>query len=165
MKSPLLKQQCPLFFVVLAWLMYFGGIVFFVLERQWLVLGSWIVVAPLAMWAYIRWFAVLSRFMGYGRLDDRRPPTLSPAPQARVTLYTAVGCPFCPIVRRRVLALQSQLGFELTQVDVTARPDILTRKGIWAVPVVEVDGRTHVGHASSAELADLIAGRPAAAAA
>ena len=162
---PLLKQQCPLFFVVLAWAMYLGGITFLAVEREWLALASWIAVAPLAMWAYIAWFPALSRFMGYGRVGDRQPRTLSPAPFTKVTLYTAVGCPFCPIVRRRLEALHSQLGFELTHVDVTARPDILVRKGIWAVPVVEVDGRTLVGHATSAELVALITGAKVAAAA
>lgn len=160
-----LKQQCPLFFVVLAWAMYFGGMGFFFLSSQWLMLGSWIVVAPVAMWAYIRWFPKLSRFMGYGRLDDRQAPALTPAPRARVTLYTAVGCPFCPIVEKRVRALQSQLGFELKHVDVTARPDILIRKGIWAVPVVEANGRTLVGHSTTRDLVALITGPRVAAAA
>ena len=165
MDKPLLKQQCPLFFVALAWTMYFAGIAFFALSGQWLVLGSWVVVAPLAMWAYIHWFSALAPFMGYGRLTDRTAALVTPAPLTHVTLYTAVGCPFCPIVRRRLLALQSQLGFEVTQIDVTARPDILIRKNIWAVPVVEVDGRTLVGHATTQQIADLVAGRvvPAAA--
>jgi hypothetical protein len=48
------------------------------------------------------------------------------------------------------------MGFELEAVDVTLRPDILTGKRIYAVPAVEVDGRWHVGHATSQQLAALI---------
>mgnify|MGYP005848395887 CR=1 FL=1 len=72
--------------------------------------------------------------------------------------YTALGCPFCPVVKRRLLALQSQLGFELTELDVTARPGLVTAKGIMSVPVVEVGETRLVGNATSEQLARLIQG-------
>lgn len=62
-----------------------------------------------------------------------------------MTLYTAVGCPFCPLVKQRLLALQVQMGFELEEVDVTLKPDLLIAKGIRAVPVVEVGEQRVVG--------------------
>jgi glutaredoxin len=158
MQKPVLKQECPLAYVVLAWVMYIGGIPALALARQWVLLPVWIVLAPAVMWAYIKWFPSIAPYMGYGRLDDRQASvTASPV---GVTLYTAIGCPFCPIIKRRLSDLQPKMGFQLREVDVTARPDILTRKGIWSVPVVEVGDRRIVGHATSEQLANLIAGRP-----
>ena len=161
----LLKQECPLAFVVLAWTMYVAGAGLLLILRQWFLAATWIVVAPATMWAYIRWFPAIAPWMGYGHVDDvAAVPTLS---AATVTLYTALGCPFCPIVQRRLHDLQSTMRFALREVDVTGRPDILTRKGIWSVPVVEVGDRRLVGHATSERLAAFIAGQadPSAAAA
>lgn len=154
---PLLKQECPLAFVVLAWSMYIGGTGLLLVLRQWFLAATWIVVAPATMWAYIRWFPAISPWMGYGHVDD--VPAVPAVSAATVTLYTALGCPFCPIVQRRLHDLQTTMGFALREVDVTGRPDILTRKGIWSVPVVEVDDRRLVGHATSERLAAFIAGR------
>ena len=42
------------------------------------------------------------------------------------------------------------------------RPGLLIGKGIRAVPVVEVDGRTHIGNATTDELASFIAMEKAA---
>ena len=154
---PLLKQKCPLAFVVFAWGLYLLMVPVFAVGRQWLLLGTWIVLAPALMWLYVRGFARISPLMGYGSVADA-PAAPATAP-VDVTLYTALGCPFCPIVRRRLLELEPQMGFRLRQIDVTARPDLLTRKGVWSVPVVEVAGRRLVGNATSARLADLIAGR------
>jgi Glutaredoxin and related proteins len=157
MEKRLLKQECPLAFVVLAWLMYVGAIPVLAFQRQWLLLAVWIVLAPALMWAYIRWFPSISPYMGYGRLDDRPAVAVATSP-VDVTVYTAIGCPFCPIVKRRLTQLQPKMGFQLHDVDVTARPDILTRKGIWSVPVVEIGDRRLVGHATSEQLANLISG-------
>ncbi len=157
MEKTLLKQECPLAFVVLAWIMYIAGIpLLFVLGQVGMML-AWIVLAPAAMWVYVRRFPSISRFMGYGRVDDR-PATLATRAPVDVTVYTALGCPFCPIVKRRLTQLEPKLGFHLREVDVTARPGILISKGIWSVPVVEVGDRRIVGHATSEQLAGLIAG-------
>ena len=56
------------------------------------------------------------------------------------------------------------MGFKLETVHVTYRPELLG-KGIRAVPVVEVDGRRLVGNATTDQLAALIAGTEAEAAA
>ncbi|HET9780214.1 MAG TPA: glutaredoxin family protein [Candidatus Dormibacteraeota bacterium] len=141
----------------MAWLLYLGLIPVLLVSGQWLMLATWIVLAPTLMWLYIRSFPSISRFMGYGRVDDR-PALIAPS-SVDVTLYTALGCPFCPIVKRRLTELQRSMGFRLHEVDVTARPDVLIRKGIWAVPVVEARGAMIVGHATSDQLANLISGR------
>lgn len=161
-EKALLKQECPLAFVVLAWAMYIVGIPVLFLLGQVGTLLLWIVLAPAAMWAYIHWFPSISRFMGYGRVDDRPAATGTRSP-VDVTLYTALGCPFCPIVKRRLNELEPKLGFHVREVDVTARPGILISKGIWSVPVVEVGERLIVGNATSEQLANLITGMAPAA--
>ena len=154
------KQRCPLAFVVLAWTLYPAGALFLLVVGQYPVLVAWVVGAPLTMWAYVRWFPSISRYLGYGTVADRsaRPPVHAPVV---VTLYTAVGCPFCPILRRRLRGLQPAVGFELREVNVTARPDILVRKGAWSVPVVEVGDRLLIGNATSDQLVDLMVGAAA----
>lgn len=154
-EKPFLRQECPLAFVVLAWVMYVGGAGLLLVLRQWLLAGTWMVVAPASMWAYVKWFPAIAPFMGYGHLDDT--PAAAARSTATVTFYSAVGCPFCPIVERRLRKLQPNVGFELRQVDVTARPDILARKGIWSVPVIEIGDDRIIGHATSEQLAAFIA--------
>lgn len=114
-------------------------------------------VGVVALVVYVRAFPSLSRFLGYGSVADTEAPSVASAATA-VRLYTATGCPFCPIVRRRLQALQTRMGFTLEEVDVTLRPGVLLSRGIRAVPVVEAGDRVHVGHATTAELAALIAG-------
>lgn len=58
-----------------------------------------------------------------------------------VTLYTASVCPFCPIVRHRLMALRRQTEFELRDIDVTFRREIIRAKGLRSIPVLEVEGR------------------------
>jgi len=106
---------------------------------------------------YVRWFPHLSRWMGYGSVADTPAPTGTPAsPLPRVTLYTANVCPFCPILRRRLIELQRQTPFELEEVDVTFRPEIVRAKGLQSVPVLEADGRLLVGNRTSAEIVEFL---------
>jgi len=142
-------------FIYLSWVILVGVLVFFLLQGNYPLALVWLVVALLGQWAYIRAFPSISRYIGYGRVDDRPAEVLERAP-VKVTLYTALGCPFCPLVKQRLLALQAEMGFDLHEVDVTLKPDLLIAKGIRAVPVVEVGERRLVGHATSAQLADLI---------
>ena len=78
-----------------------------------------------------------------------------------VTLYTALGCPFCPIVEKRLLALRESMNFEIEKIDVILRPDLLASKGIRAVPVIEVREHRIEGNATSEKLASLILGKSA----
>jgi glutaredoxin len=95
-------------------------------------------------------------------VDDQRTRGLEPTPVS-VTFYTALGCPFCPLVERRLEALRKEMGFELKKIDVTLRPQLLAEKGIRAVPVVEAGERRLVGHLTTDQLAALIMGAAQAA--
>ncbi len=120
-----------------------------------------IVVGAAAQVLYVRHFPRLSRWMGYGSVADTpADAAVLPRRTVRVRLYSANVCPFCPIVRRRLEELRRQMPFELEEIDVTFRPQIIREKGLRSVPVVEVDGHRVVGNATSAQLAALLAGSP-----
>ncbi|HEX7486283.1 MAG TPA: glutaredoxin family protein [Vicinamibacterales bacterium] len=106
---------------------------------------------------YVRWFPHISRWLGYGSVADTpaAPPSMA-AHLPHVTLYTASVCPFCPIIRRRLAELQRQSQFDVEEVDVTFRPEIIRAKGLRSVPVLEADGRLLVGNATSAQIAEFL---------
>lgn len=117
------------------------------------VLGVGIVAQVL----YIRWFPYISRWMGYGSVaDSPADPVPMPPMLPHVTLYTANVCPFCPIIKRRLAELQRRSPFEVEEIDVTFRPEIVRAKGLRSVPVLEAGGRTLVGNATSAQIAEFL---------
>jgi glutaredoxin len=150
-----MKQQCYLAMIYLNWIVLAGGLVFLVFRGSYVLALAWLLLIPLAMWAYIRIFPSISQLMGYGRIDDQLAQGAGNVP-AKVTLYTALGCPFCPVVKRRLIALREQMEFNLEEVDVTLKPGMLMAKGIRAVPVVEVGDCRLAGNATSKQLAELI---------
>lgn len=110
---------------------------------------------------YLRRFPMISRWMGYGSVADTpaQPGSLS-NPLPHVTLYTASVCPFCPIVRRRLAELQRDARFEVQEIDVTFRPDLVRAKGLRSVPVLEANGRLLVGNATSARISEFLGTPP-----
>jgi len=150
-----MKQQCPMAFIYMSWAILVGGLAYFFVRGDYVSVLAWVIVGPLAMGAYIRFFPAISRYIGYGSVDDQPAQEVGPAP-VKVMLYTALGCPFCPVVEHRLVKLQAEMGFDLEKVDVTLKPDLLIAKGIRAVPVVEVGEQQIVGHATSSQLATLI---------
>lgn len=157
-----MEQRCHLAMVWLTWLLL-PLLAALVGLRTGMVTGlaSRGVVAGLAVLAvgivaqvlYVRWFPYISRSIGYGSVVDT--PAAAPATSGTlpaVTLYTASVCPFCPIVRRRLADLQRQHGFEVREIDVTFRPEIVRAKGLQSVPVLEANGRLLVGNATSAQI-------------
>ncbi|HSC28809.1 MAG TPA: glutaredoxin family protein [Vicinamibacterales bacterium] len=107
--------------------------------------------------AYVRWFPHISQWMGYGSVADTPADSTSMGAQPpRVTLYTANVCPFCPIIRRRLVELQRHSRFDVEEVDVTFRPEIIRAKGLRSVPVLEANGRLLVGNATSAQIAEFL---------
>ena len=100
-------------------------------------------------------FPNVSRFLGYGRVDDQLPDSPSTA-RVAVTFYSFFSCPFCPIVLRRLEALQQVMDFTLERIDFTLKPQIVVGKGIRSVPVVEVGNERLVGNLTSAQLAEFI---------
>ena len=152
----MLPQECPLAFVYLTWVLFAAGFVYFPVRGDWLLAGVWLLALPLALSGYVRSFPRISRFLGYGRVDDVATPDPGPSSK-RVTMYSSLGCPFCPVVERRLRALEQEMGFKLEVVDITLKPDLVLGKKIRSVPVVEVNDMRIVGHATSKQLADLIA--------
>jgi glutaredoxin len=75
-----------------------------------------------------------------------------------VTFYTASLCPFCPLMRRRLADLQQQMHFELREIDLTFRPDLVRAKRLRSVPVVEAGGQVLTGNATSRQLALFLTG-------
>jgi len=106
---------------------------------------------------YVRWFPYLSRWVGYGSVADTPAPRDCVAiPPLHVTLYTASVCPFCPIIKRRLADLQRRSRFEVEEIDVTFRPEIIRAKGLRSVPVLEAGGHLLVGNATSARIAEFL---------
>ena len=149
------KQQCNVTGLILSWVGYLAGLAYMGYERHWVGGACWLVHVPSVRWALFRYFHSISRFLGYGRVDDQLPVKVSRAPVA-VTFYSFFSCPFCPIVLQRLEALQREMDFTLEKIDVTLKPQILVSKGISAVPVVEVGNDRLVGNATSEQLAELI---------
>ena len=152
-----MKQQCYLYNVWFTWL----GIPAIAVLMGFFA-GLWaflfiLVVGVFAQIIYIRIFPKVSRWLGYGTVEDvaANPPGESAAGR-KVTLYTANVCPFCPIVRQRLVELQRTLKFELSEVDVTFQLGLVREKGFRSVPVIETDGRFWTGNATTAQLVSFL---------
>ncbi len=152
-----MQQRCHLAMVWLTWLGL--PLLAILIGRRAGPLAGVVVLAVgvVAQVAYVRWFPHLSRWLGYGSVADTpAEPAALAAPLPRVTLYTASVCPFCPILRRRLTELQRQIRFDVEEVDVTFRPEIVQAKGLRSVPVLEANGRLLVGNATSAQIAGFL---------
>ena len=122
----MMKQRCHLAMVWLTWIGLPLLAVVVALRIGVLAALAVLGVGALGQWLYVRWFPRLSTSMGYGSVADvSAPASATAAPARRVTLYTANVCPFCPIIRKRLSELQKQMAFELEEVDVTFRPEIV----------------------------------------
>jgi len=73
-----------------------------------------------------------------------------------VTLYIANVCPFCPIVRNRLVELQKNMEFILNEIDIIFKPKILKEKGFSSVPLIEISGEYWNANATSSELYSFI---------
>jgi thiol-disulfide isomerase/thioredoxin len=162
MKTQFKEQQCNVVGLALGWIGYAVGMAYFTYQHQWVVALLWMASVPGLRWALYHFFPRISRFLGYGRIADTfsSTPPLRINPQAApvaVNFYSFFSCPFCPIVLARLQALQKQMGFSLTMIDVTLKPQTLVRKGIMSVPVVEMGDHRLVGNSTTEQLAALIA--------
>lgn len=156
-----MKQQCTLpklyFGVLLFAVFYAGGVVYFAFRNKWPAALLWLVLLPSARWAGLRLSPFTSKWRGQGSVDDKLPSSVNKA-HVEVAFYSHNGCPFCPIVKRRLEALQRKMDFTLTKIDLTFNPQAAASKGIQSVPVVEVGKERLVGNATTEQLARLIAG-------
>jgi len=150
-----MKQQCHISFVYGSWLVLVAGFIFQIARGDYIQAILWVIFVGLALWLYVRYFPALARYMGYGSVQDSASAAVGRA-TGKVVLYTGVGCPFCPIVKRRLVDLQSKMGFELVETDVTLRPEVLIAKGIRALPVVEAGDGRWIGNGTTDELAAFI---------
>jgi glutaredoxin len=153
--------QCTLtnlyFSVLMFSILYAGGAIFLAYTDSWPALCLWLVLLPSARWASLRLSPLTSKWRGQGSVDDKLPSSVNKA-HVNVAFYSHNGCPFCPIVKRRLEALQREMDFTLTKTDLTFKPRIATSKGIRSVPVVEVGEERLIGNATTEQLARLIAG-------
>ncbi len=149
------KQQCSVASLYFGWLVYFAALAYFVYQRSLGGVLFVLVLVSVLKWVYLRYFPRFSNLIGYGRIEDKLPSTVARAPVA-VTYYSFLGCPFCPIVLERLVALQKQMGFTLGRIDLTLKPQVLASKGIRSVPVVEVGHDRLVGNSTTEQLAALI---------
>ena len=150
-----MEQRCSILNLYLNWTILLAGATFFIVTERYLLLVVWLVGALIFQTAYVLTFPRLSHALGYGSVEDEAAVAPSHAP-VNVTLYTAVGCPFCPLMEERLDALKQSMGFMLTKIDITMRPDILAAKKIKGVPVVEVGDLVRTGNLTSQELAEMI---------
>ncbi len=154
-----MKQQCYLVNVWFTWLGLPLLAVLMGIDVGWWA-GVFVLIAGVfAQILYIKTFPRVSRWLGYGSVEDQS--AAAPAEAARVTkvtLYTANVCPFCPIVRQRLADLERTMGFVVEEVDVTFRPDLIKAKGFRSVPVIEADGRYWAGNATTAQLVHFLGG-------
>ena len=156
--KPTRPQQCTVSSLYASWLPYPLGFVFFAVVGNWIGGLAWMISVPCLRWAYVKLFPSLSGLKQYGSVEDKPPAHLVRAP-VKVTFYSFLSCPFCPIVLARLEALQKEMGFYLEKVDVTFQPQVLANLGIRSVPVVEVGIRHLVGNATSEQLAEFV-GQP-----
>lgn len=155
------KQECRLSSIWTMWVAVPAFALVAGLMRGWWAGLLLVAVGVVFQVTYVRVFPHVSSWLGYGSVDDVPVPAPAhePAVVPRVTLYTAAGCPFCPIARRRLEQLQYRLGFELDEQDVTFRRQLLIEKGIRSVPAIEADGHLLVGNATSDTLARFLRGQ------
>jgi glutaredoxin len=153
------KQQCTLtnlYFGVLVFaILYAGGVVFYGYKGNWPAVLLWLVLLPCARWVGLRLSPLTSKWRGKGAVDDKLPSGVNKA-NVEVAFYSHNGCPFCPIVKRRLEALQREMDFTLTKIDLSFKPQLAASKGIRSVPVVEVGKGRLVGNATTEQLAQLI---------
>jgi glutaredoxin len=155
------KQQCTLTNlysgVLIFAILYAGGLVFYAYKGNWPVLLLWLVLLPCTRWVGLRLSPLTSKWRGYGSVDDMLPSGVNKA-HVEVAFYSHNGCPFCPIVKRRLEALQREMDFTLTKIDLSFKPQVAASNGIRSVPVVEVGKERLIGNATTEQLAQLIAG-------
>ena len=150
-----MKQQCNISFVYSSLAILVGGIAYFLIRGLYLQIILWVLFIILVVWLYDRVFPVISRYMGYGPVDDEWVNKLDQTP-VKVILYTGMGCPFSPIVRKRLKELQPRMDFVLKEVNITLKPYTVISKRIRALPVLEVEKFQLVGNATSEELVRFI---------
>ena len=148
-----MKQECKLGMIWLTWLGIPALALIMGIKLGWLAAVFILIVGVFAQIIYIKVFPKISRLLGYGSVEDVAiDSTQKIKVPSKVMLYTANVCPFCPIVKQRLIELQKNLEFQLEEIDITFKPNIIKEKGIRSVPVIETDGKYLFGNATSSQL-------------
>jgi glutaredoxin len=150
------RQFCSVAGLYRIWGAYAVGITILAVAANWIGLILFAVLVPLSKFAQIRYYRRLSPLFGYGKLAEDLPPQSTASAPRVVTFYSAMGCPFCPIVLERLEALQLKMGFKLERVNLSLHPRFAITKGLRSVPTIEVGDTRLIGNASSSQLAELI---------
>ncbi len=152
-----MKQECKLGMIWLTWLGIPALALLMGIKLGWLAALFILIVGVFAQSIYIKVFPKMSRLLGYGSVEDVAvDSTQKIKVPSKVMLYTANVCPFCPIVKQRLIELQKNLEFQLEEIDITFKPNIIKEKGIRSVPVIEKDGKYLFGNATSAQLCEFL---------
>ena len=152
-----MKQRCHVLTVWLTWIIIPALAVVFWMTTGWIAAVLILLVGIAAQVLYVRSFPGLARWLGYGSVKDVSAPDMPAATgPSLVTLYTASVCPFCPIVRKRLLSVQTRMGFEINEVDITFRLDVVKAQRIRSVPVIESTGKRLVGNVTTAQIVDFL---------
>jgi len=151
-----MKQQCYMVSIYASWLLIIAIFAFHISRGNYLEAVLLPFLVAYFLWLYVKYFPKLSKIMGYGSVNDQVAENVQHS-VATVHFYSGIGCPFCPIVKRRLNELQQRIGFTLVEQDVTLKPNILIAKGIRALPVIEIGNVRLVGNATSQQLAQFIA--------
>ncbi len=151
-----MKQQCYIASIYGSWLFIIAIFAFYVSRGNYLEAVLLPLFVAYFLWLYVKYFPKLSKVMGYGSVDDQVAENVQRS-IVTVYFYSGIGCPFCPLVKRRLTELQQRIGFTLVEQDVTLKPDTLIAKGIRALPVIEIGNARLVGNATSQQLAQFIA--------
>lgn len=148
-----MKQECKIEMIWLTWLGIPVLALIMGIILGWLAVVFMLIVGVLTQIIYIKVFPQISRWLGYGSVEDVAVDfTQKVKVQSKVMLYTANVCPFCPIVIKRLIDLQRTLEFQFDEVDVTFKPHLIKEKGFRSVPVIEKDGKFWFGNATTAQL-------------
>lgn len=85
-----MKQECTVWSLYLSGAMfvivYPAGLVFLAYEANWPVFVLWLIFLPCLKWAYLRFFPRISKWKGYGSVDDKLPASVEKA-CVEVTYY------------------------------------------------------------------------------
>jgi glutaredoxin len=148
-----MKQECKLGMIWLTWLGLPMLALIMGIKQGWVAAVFILIVGVFGQIIYIKVFPKISRWLGYGSVEDVSVnSTQKLKVPSKVILYTANVCPFCPIVKQRLIELQKNLKFQLEEIDITFKPILIKEKGFRSVPVIEKDGEYLIGNATSAQL-------------
>jgi glutaredoxin len=149
----MMKQECKLVMIWFTWLGLPALAIIMGIMQGWLAAVFILIIGVFAQVIYIKVFPKISGWLGYGSVEDVAADSAQKIKvSSKVMLYTANVCPFCPIVKQRLIELQRNLEFQLEEVDITFKPNLIKEKGFRSVPVIEKDGKYLIGNATSAQL-------------